>query len=297
MIHHVLLVSCMLPLLAGGTPGLSPAITATKVSDLQFGTFTAGPTGGNIILDPLGTLHCTGDLQPTAAASGPAIFTLTGPPMATFTWDISPEHVQLGTGNRLNAFAFQAASRTGSLRFDAKGQAQIQIGATLAAGALCPAGAYRQDHLVLHVSTSGSNASSRATFAVLAGLMTPLSIQETATLNFGTITAQPAAFTVRVSPAGQRSLAGGGAFSAGAFAVSGQPGALACLSLPRSGIVLKGPGADMALADLTADLPDTFTLGAGGRTGFHVGGTVTINANQKKGSYTGHYPVTVNYLF
>jgi hypothetical protein len=297
MIRPALLVFCLLPLMAAGTPDHAPVITATKVADLQFGTFTAGPGGGNVILDPLGTLHSIGDLQATAAPSSPAIFTLTGPPRATFTWYVSPDHVQLGTGNRLNVFAFQAANRTGSLMFDAKGQAQLQIGGTLVAGAICPAGTYRRDHLVLHVSTSGSNASCQATFSVLAGLMTPLLIQETSSLNFGTITAQPIAFTVRVTPAGQRNLAGGGTFSAGAFWVVGQPGAVVALSLPRSGIVLKGPGAHMVLADLTADLPSTFTLSAGGRTSFHVGGTLTVNANQRKGVYTGHYPVTVNYLF
>jgi hypothetical protein len=297
MIHHALLLFCALPVMAAAPLGKVPAITAIKVADLQFGTFTAGPTTGTVIMDPLGTRNCTGDLQPTAATSGPAIFTLTGPPNATFTWDVSPDHVQLSHGNGLNALAFQASTRTGSLRFDARGQAQLQIGATLVIGAHSLTGAYRRDNLMLHLSTSGNNASARVTFAVLAGMMTPLCLQETSSLNFGTITARPTAFNVRVSPAGQRNLAGGGAFSAGAFSIVGQPGAVICLSLSGAGIVLKGPGADMVLADLLADLAGTSTLGSGGRAAFHVGGTLTVNANQKKGLYTGQYPVTVNYLF
>lgn len=297
MIHHALIVSSLLPLAAPAPPQVAKTITAAKVADLQFGTFVAGPAGGNVILDPLGPLHATGDLQPTATPSGPAVFTLTGPPLKTFTWDVSPDHVQLDHGNRLDAFQFQAACRSGSLTFDAKGQAQLQIGATLAAAALCPPGSYRRDQLLLHVSAKGSNASCQVSFAVLAGVMTPLSIQETRSLNFGTITAQPTAFTVRLTPTGQRSLPGGGAFSPGAFAVAGQPGAMVALSLPRSGILLKGRGADLVLVDLTTDLPSTFPLGPGGRTSFQVGGTLKINANQAKGLYTGFYPVTVNYLF
>jgi len=297
MIYPALFLPFMLSM-ATANPMCTPVtITASKVADLQFGTFTAGPAGGNVIMDPLGTRHCTGDLQPTAAASGPTIFSLTGPPLATFTWDVSPDSVSMGAGNRLNVFSFHGATRGGSLAFDAKGQAQLQIGASLAAAPLCPAGSYRQDQLVLRVSASGSTASCRVTFAVLAGMIAPLSILETASLNFGAITAQAKTFTVKITPAGLRSLSGGGTFSAGAFSIAGQPRAVIALSLPSAGILLKGRGADMVLKDFTADQPGTLALGASGQLALHVGGTLVVNANQAKGAYAGQYPVTVNYLF
>lgn len=297
MIHPVLSVLCALPLLAAAPLCPTPTLTAAKAADLQFGTFTAGPTGGNVNLDPLGTLQCTGDLKATAASSGPAVFTLTGPPRAAFTWDVSPDIVPLGNGRGVNVFSFLGASRTGSFTFDAKGQVQLQIGATLGVAPMCPPGTYRRDQLVLRVTVPGSGATCRVSFAVLAGVMTPLSIRETAFLNFGTITAQSKRFTVKVTPARQRSLPGGEAWSPGAFLVTGQPGAMISLSLPRAAIALKGRGADLFLTDLSADLPGTFALGGSGRADFHVGGTLTVNANQASGKYTGQYPVTVNYLF
>jgi hypothetical protein len=301
MIPFVLPVISVLSLVAGTTPvtapAPTPALTATKSADLQFGTFTVGPAGGSVIMDPLGTSHCVGNLQATAAFTSPAIFTLTGPPLSMILWNVAPNPVRLGPGNGPTVFNFQAANRTGALIFDAKGQAQLEIGASMAVPALCPAGNYRTTQLVLTLSVPGSTAHCLATFAVMAGLMTPLSIQETSSLNFGTITPQAKAFTVSITPAGMRSLAGGGIFSTGAFSVSGQPGALVSLSLPVSGIALKGPGVAMQLTNFTTDLPGTFNLSAGGQVNFHVGGSLLVNANQAKGQYSGQYPVTVNYLF
>jgi hypothetical protein len=293
MPHLALTCSCLVSLLASAAPAAQPAVTATKSSDLQFGTFSTGPIGGLVVLDPLGARHCTGELQPTAAASRPATFQLTGPPGARFTWSVGPDPARMGA---LTAAAFQLADPAGSLAFDSRGQAQVQIGATLAVPALCPAGSYRRDQVVLAVSCPGSP-TCQATFSILAGMLASLAIVEACPLDFGTISAQDKAFTVTLSPAGQRSLAGGGACSPGAFQINGYPGALVSLSLPTSGIQLKGSGTSLALRNLTADKPCTFFLGTSGQATFHVGGSLTVNAHQAKGRYTGTYPVTVNYLF
>lgn len=140
-----------------------------------------------------------------------------------------------------------------------------------------------------------------------ANVVAPIAISKTTDLAFGNFYPSGASGTVKVDTNGTRSATlgvtlGTGSGTAASFAITGQANATYTIAY-ASGVVLTGPGTDMALtqiSDLTgaggaSSLAATGTLSAGGAQTLYLGGTLAVAANQAAGAYTGAISATVDY--
>lgn len=135
-----------------------------------------------------------------------------------------------------------------------------------------------------------------ATPAVLA----VIGISATQNLQFGRFAAATGG-TVAVSPNGTRTAGGGvilagGSYAQAAFTVTGIATSNYSISLPANGAVaLTGPGTNMAINNFVSSPSTSGTLDALGQQTLNVGATLTVNANQTNGNYSGSFDVIVNY--
>ena len=119
-------------------------------------------------------------------------------------------------------------------------------------------------------------------------------------MDFGDVSPDTVATTVVLTPGGAVSSpdgAGifGGTPNGGNFDITGAGNLAYDITLPLNGVVtLAGPGAAMSVDSFTDSAGGASALAAGVDT-FDVGATLTINANQTAGGYSGTYDVTVNY--
>lgn len=133
-----------------------------------------------------------------------------------------------------------------------------------------------------------------------ATVLTALSITQNTAMNFGDVAGDAdAATTVVLTTAGATSSADGasaaGTPSAGIFDVVGAGTLSYSITLPADGVVtLTGPSTAMPVDGFNHDAGGAPAL-AGGADQFNVGATLTINANQAAGAYSGTYNVVVNY--
>lgn len=144
------------------------------------------------------------------------------------------------------------------------------------------------------VSTGANAATVSATAEV--DILAPVTLSQTAGLDFGVVAAGAAAGTVSI-PTGSDvrtcsvGLACVGAAQRGAFSVTGANTYTVAITVAAS-TSLTGPGAAMALA-LTPSVNSIVATGAAQT--FHVGGTLTVGAAQAAGTYTGNYNVSADY--
>lgn len=151
------------------------------------------------------------------------------------------------------------------------------------------------------------NAQADANTSAGANIITPITITETSTLHFGSMSAGTGGTCV-LTTANVRSATGavslstvGTPHSTAAYNVTGENNATYAISLPGSITVTKeGGGATMTVNDLKAkpaSQPEGLagTLSAGGTDSFTVGGTLTVDDAQATGAYTGTFTVTVTY--
>lgn len=129
-------------------------------------------------------------------------------------------------------------------------------------------------------------------------------VSATRPLAFGKFVAQGGG-SVTVQPSGARMATGGvlliasGAGTSASFTVSDSDPANAdksfIISLPPDGsVTLSGSSGSMAVNVFTSQPAETGTLVAGSQT-VQVGATLTVNANQPAGNYSGSFPVIINY--
>lgn len=127
-----------------------------------------------------------------------------------------------------------------------------------------------------------------------------IGISATQSLQFGRFAAATGG-TVAVSPDGTRTAGGGailagGSYAQAAFTVTGISAANYSISLPTNGAVaLTGPGTNMAINNFVSSPSTSGTLDALGKQTLNVGATLTVNANQTNGNYSGSFDVIVNY--
>jgi Mat/Ecp fimbriae major subunit len=144
------------------------------------------------------------------------------------------------------------------------------------------------------VSTGANAATVSATAEV--DILAPVTLAQTAGLDFGVVAAAAAAGTVTITPVADTrtcsvGLACVGASNRGAFSVVGASSFTVAITVDAS-TTLIGAGAPMSLA-LT---PSTAAVVATGLPQtFHVGGTLTVGAAQAAGTYTGTYNVSADY--
>jgi len=126
----------------------------------------------------------------------------------------------------------------------------------------------------------------------------PLAVVKTQDLLFGKFVGGSGySGSVTVDPQGGRSSSGGAQLltsscTAAGFTITGAAGSAYALSLPTA--FTMSAGADqMVVTALTASIPVTGVLPAGGSLTFTVGGTLTVNGTQRNSSYRGNLDVSV----
>ena len=144
------------------------------------------------------------------------------------------------------------------------------------------------------ISTGANAATISATAEV--DILAPVTLTQTAGLDFGVVAAGAAAGSVTLTPASDvrtcsPGLACVGAANRGAFSVVGASGYNVIITVAPT-TTLNGPGAPMSLA-LVASTPSVIASGL--PQSFHVGGTLAVGAAQNAGTYLGTYSVSADY--
>jgi len=145
------------------------------------------------------------------------------------------------------------------------------------------------------VSTGANAATVSATAEV--DILAPVTLSQTAPLDFGVVAAAAAAGTVqlpnnsdtRICSVG---LACVGLANRGAFSVTGANTYTVVVTVDASTTLTGGGGAPMTL---NLDPSVSTLVATGAAQTFHVGGTLTVGAGQGAGTYTGTYNVSADY--
>lgn len=149
--------------------------------------------------------------------------------------------------------------------------------------------------------------SATGTATATAEIVTPLTIVKATDLVFGRFIAG-AGGSVTVSTSGVRAVngvtaSGGSAPGAASFNISGQAGTAYTIDIDGSDIKLTSGANEMGLtlfsdvtgANTTSGKVANGLLSAGGTQTLYVGGTLTVNADQAGGSYSGNISAVVQY--
>lgn len=133
-------------------------------------------------------------------------------------------------------------------------------------------------------------------------VLNPLSVVNTADLNFGTLVRGTTAGTATVNPTtGTRSTTGGTTAAGGApgpaiFLATGVVNRVFIIALGTNPVLTNGTGGTMTVNPLMIDGPTLRLFGGGGVSTIKVGGVLNVAANQQEGNYTGTFNLTVIYL-
>ena len=147
-----------------------------------------------------------------------------------------------------------------------------------------------------------NNPQSTASADATATIITPIAISaENDGLAFGNIIASTTEGTVTVDFADARTQTGGATFPtvpgtirSAEFKVTGLAEAAFSITLPSDGdVVLTGAGDDMELSGFAHNSDEE--LDGDGENIFKVGATLTVNASQAAGTYSGEFDVIVSY--
>lgn len=127
-----------------------------------------------------------------------------------------------------------------------------------------------------------------------------LSITNTSSLDFGTISVSSTAGSVMVDTNGMRFTTGGvsinpaGLFTPAKFIIEGKPDASYSISLPDNVELRDGRGNTIHVDKLESGNP-AGKLDSNGALEIKVGGKINLDANQKSGDYSGVMIVELNY--
>jgi len=163
---------------------------------------------------------------------------------------------------------------------------------------------------ILHISfcilgllfTSAISAQATATATASATIVTPISISNTADMNFGNIATNGLVGTVVLTPESTRTFTGGvtlpaatGTVTAAAFTVTGSGSYTYAITLPTSVTITSG--SDSMIVNSFTSTPSSTGILTAGTQDITVGATLNLVASQAPGDYTSAAPfaVTVNY--
>ena len=154
--------------------------------------------------------------------------------------------------------------------------------------------------LIVAIAAFGTTsfAQQSVTANATATLITPLTLTDVRTLDFGTAASTTSASTVIIAAtsAGARSgtanLISSAVGASAKFHVVGTANATYTFT-HDAGTTMTGPASGVTVSAITALY--TGNLGAGNAEDIYVGATLNIPANQVAGSYTGTYNVSVAY--
>jgi hypothetical protein len=146
--------------------------------------------------------------------------------------------------------------------------------------------------------TSAASINADANARVIAALI----INQTNGINFGDVVAGTAASTIQLDTLGSPSVTlgdaqlAGGTVQAGAYTLTGEASKSYSISLPGLPVnITSGGGDTMTVSAFNHDAGGAPALDGTGAGGFNVGATLNMSANQPAGTYTGTWPLTVDY--
>jgi Domain of unknown function (DUF4402) len=135
-----------------------------------------------------------------------------------------------------------------------------------------------------------------------AAVLNPLSVVNTADLDFGTLVHGTGAGTATVNPTTGTLSTTGGVVSAGGtpatanFLATGVVNRLFAIVVGSNPVLTNGTGATMTVNPMMIDGPTLRLFGAGGTSTIRVGGVLNLAANQADGDYSGTFDLTIIYL-
>ena len=147
---------------------------------------------------------------------------------------------------------------------------------------------------------TSASAAATATATATAEVLETLTLTATGDLNFGQIAANTGG-TVTVNANSTVSSTGTlistGTRAPATFDVTGSANTSVAVTLPSAAVNLTRSGGTetMSLAGFNSNPNGAFQLDAGGTGSFSVGGTLTVANGQVPGSYSGTFPVSVEY--
>jgi spore coat protein U-like protein len=152
-----------------------------------------------------------------------------------------------------------------------------------------------------HTASAQNVATGTATGSVT--VVQPITITNTAGLQFGKLAQPGSAASVTITPAGtvtRTGVSGVGTqtTSAAAFSVGGDGAAVFAIASPSASFsMLAGTSGTIVVTTALSAATGTLsgTTGTAGTANFTVGGTMALAANQAAGAYTGTFDVTVTY--
>jgi uncharacterized protein DUF4402 len=156
----------------------------------------------------------------------------------------------------------------------------------------------------VHNANAQTNQASVADAQTTANIIQPITLSNTTPLNFGNIIPGSSAGSVVMNTSNERSSTGGVTLQpdvngqAAVFNVTGLTGAEFTITLPSSDVTLTRDGGteEMSIASATFNHnAGASPIITGGNVNFNVGATLSVDANQEEGIYTGNYAVTVAY--
>lgn len=158
--------------------------------------------------------------------------------------------------------------------------------------------------LITAFSTITMAQSANATATASATIVTPITIANTANMEFGNLTVGAAGGTAIITPGGIRSTTGDvtmpattGTVNAASFTVSGTANFGYSITLPAAATTLTSGINTMTVDTWISSPTPTGTITAGGTQVLTIGATLNVGGAQAAGTYTSGTPfeVTVNY--
>jgi hypothetical protein len=138
-----------------------------------------------------------------------------------------------------------------------------------------------------------------------ANIVNPITISETRSLHFGTMSVSSSAGTCILAPAGTRTQTGGVTLTnftptatSAAYSVSGAASIAYNITLPSTSVTVTRSGGSqtMTITAFTSNKTGNASILSGtGTDSFAVGATLNVGASQVAGLYQGNFNVTVAY--
>jgi hypothetical protein len=134
-----------------------------------------------------------------------------------------------------------------------------------------------------------------------ARVIAALIITQTNGINFGDVVAGAAISTIQVDTSGTPSVTlgdaqlAGGTVLSGAYTLSGQASKSYSITLPTLAVNITSGGNTMTVTAFNHNAGAAPALDGAGAGGFNVGATLNMSAGQAAGTYTGTWPLIVNY--
>ena len=148
---------------------------------------------------------------------------------------------------------------------------------------------------------TGQGWAGSVTAPVTARIVSMVNLVTLSGMQFGEISASSAPGTIVLEPGGARTSTQGATLNSAvpggpaSFEIIGTPSSTYIVSLPVSVRLTSSNGQSMEVNRFTSLPSQTGQLDGGGRQTLFVGGTLSVNANQLYGSYSGVMSVTVEY--